>query len=106
MAYDACQSKSLEYKHIANVVQEDDTLDFLREIMPRKITVRQFKELMAKKAAKGDGDSESETESSSEESEEEEEEESEVVEDEEEASDKKWETEDWWKDIRSRFEFT
>lgn len=93
MAYDACQSKSLEYKHIANVVQEDDTLDFLREIMPRKITVRQFKELMAKKAAKGDGDSESESESSSEESEEEEE--SEGVEDEE-SSDKKWKSKDWF----------
>lgn len=61
----------LDYKHIAEIVQEDDTLDFLREIMPRKITVRQYKEIMAKKAAKtrgSDDSSESSEEDSSEES--------------------------------------
>ncbi|VVD05736.1 chromatin accessibility complex 16kD protein [Leptidea sinapis] len=60
---------SLDYKHIADVVQEDDTLDFLREIIPRKITVREYKELMARKSTKANPDDSSET-SSDEESEE------------------------------------
>lgn len=51
------------------MVQEDDTLDFLREIMPRKITVRQYKEIMAKKSGRGDqSDVESSEQSSEEES--------------------------------------
>lgn len=45
------QAPVLEYKHLAELVQQDDTLDFLREIMPPKITVKQFKEIMARKAA-------------------------------------------------------
>lgn len=57
----------LEYKHIAEVVQEDDTLDFLREIMPRKITVRQYIEMMAKKNARGDQSDDDSSEQSSEE---------------------------------------
>ncbi|CAG4954029.1 chromatin accessibility complex 16kD protein [Colias croceus] len=69
-AFKNSKNNFLEYKHIAEVVQEDDTLDFLREIIPRKITVRQFKELMAKKAAKANSDDSSE-ESSEEESSEE-----------------------------------
>ncbi|CAH0727605.1 unnamed protein product, partial [Brenthis ino] len=67
-AFKNSKNNFLEYKHIAEVVQEDDTLDFLREIMPRKITVRQFKELMAKKAARGDDSNESTEESSEEDS--------------------------------------
>ncbi|KAL0901176.1 hypothetical protein ABMA27_006485 [Loxostege sticticalis] len=65
-AFKNSKNNFLEYKHIAEVVQEDDTLDFLREIMPRKITVRQFKELMAKKAAKGDLSDDESSESSEE----------------------------------------
>ncbi|KAG5333210.1 CHRC1 protein, partial [Acromyrmex heyeri] len=53
---------SLDYKHLAEVVQTNDTLEFLREIMPRKITVRQFKEMMA---AKEPSNSSSSSESSS-----------------------------------------
>lgn len=49
------------------MVQEDDTLDFLREIMPRKITVRQYKEMMAKKNARGDQSDDDSSEQSSEE---------------------------------------
>lgn len=71
-AFKTSKSSHLEYKHIAEVVQQDDTLDFLREIMPRKITVKQYKELMVKKAAKpsqsGDSSEESSEEESSEES--------------------------------------
>ncbi|CAB3241132.1 unnamed protein product [Arctia plantaginis] len=70
-AFKNSKTSFLEYKHIAEVVQEDDTLDFLREIMPRKITVRQFKAIMAKKAAKSGGSDESSEESSEEESSEE-----------------------------------
>lgn len=63
---------SLDYKHLAEVVQTNDTLDFLREIMPRKITVRQFKEMMAARnthssssesSSDSDSDSESDTDS-------------------------------------------
>ncbi|KAJ8735854.1 hypothetical protein PYW07_007474 [Mythimna separata] len=70
-AFKNSKNTLLEYKHIAEVVQEDDTLDFLREIMPRKITVRQYKEIMAKKAAKGGRSDDSSTESSEEETSEE-----------------------------------
>ncbi|KAI5636727.1 histone-like transcription factor (CBF/NF-Y) and archaeal histone domain-containing protein [Phthorimaea operculella] len=71
-AHKTIKGNMLEYKHIAEIVQEDDTLDFLREIMPRKITVKQFKEMMAKKAARGDrSDDESSEESSEEDSSEE-----------------------------------
>ncbi|XP_075976858.1 chromatin accessibility complex protein 1 [Anticarsia gemmatalis] len=69
-AFENSKTTFLEYKHIAEVVQEDDTLDFLREIMPRKITVRQFKEMMAKKAARNVGSDESEHETTEEEDEE------------------------------------
>lgn len=65
-AYKNTKGHMLEYKHIAEVVQEDDTLDFLREIMPRKITVRQYKELMARKAARGDRSDDDSSEESSE----------------------------------------
>ncbi|XP_026498071.2 chromatin accessibility complex 16kD protein [Vanessa tameamea] len=70
-AFKNSKNNFLEYKHIAEVVQEDDTLDFLREIMPRKITVQQFKELMAKKSSRGDESDETSEESSDEESSEE-----------------------------------
>ncbi|CAH3952474.1 chromatin accessibility complex 16kD protein [Pieris brassicae] len=66
-AFKNSSNNVLEYKHIADVVQEDDSLDFLREIIPRKITVKQFKEMMARKAAKANSDDSTE-ESSSEES--------------------------------------
>lgn len=66
---------SLDYKHLAEVVQTNDALEFLREIMPRKITVRQFKEMMAAKSSShssssasssdSDSDSESDTDSCS-----------------------------------------
>ncbi|XP_012527106.1 chromatin accessibility complex 16kD protein isoform X2 [Monomorium pharaonis] len=70
------KGSSLDYKHLAEVVQTNDTLEFLREIMPRKITVRQFKEMMAAKEASNsssssdsssdsDSDSDSDSESDS-----------------------------------------
>lgn len=59
-------ANSLEYKHLAEVVQTTDTLEFLREITPRKITVRQFKEMMASKNAETSSDSDSDSQSDSE----------------------------------------
>ncbi|KOC61360.1 Chromatin accessibility complex protein 1, partial [Habropoda laboriosa] len=68
------KGNSLDYKHLAEVVQTNDVLEFLREIMPRKITVRQFKEMMAAKnsnssssesSSDSDSDSESDTDSCS-----------------------------------------
>ncbi|KAM0730997.1 Chromatin accessibility complex 16kD protein [Formica fusca] len=59
------KGSSLDYKHLAEVVQTNDTLEFLREIMPRKITVRQFKEMMAAKNASHSSSSESSSDSDS-----------------------------------------
>ncbi|XP_043261500.1 chromatin accessibility complex 16kD protein-like [Colletes gigas] len=65
------KGNSLDYKHLAEVVQTNDTLEFLKEIMPRKITVRQFKEMMAAKdrhsssESSSDSDSDSDTDSDS-----------------------------------------
>ncbi|XP_066587558.1 chromatin accessibility complex 16kD protein-like [Prorops nasuta] len=56
---------SLDYKHLAEVVQTNETLEFLREIMPRKITVRQFKEMMASKNSSNSSSSESSSDSDS-----------------------------------------
>lgn len=63
-------AKRLDYKHLASVVHQDEKYNFLRDILPQKITVLQFKEIMAKKKAleeKGSGneDSSDEGESSS-----------------------------------------
>lgn len=69
------KSNSLDYKNLAEIIQTSDTLEFLREIVPRKITVREFKEMMAKKnpvssdssssESSSDSDSDSESDSSS-----------------------------------------
>ncbi|XP_046735778.1 chromatin accessibility complex protein 1-like [Diprion similis] len=69
------KSGSLDYKNLAEVVQTSETLEFLREIVPRKITVREFKEMMAKKnpvssdssssESSSDSDSDSESDSTS-----------------------------------------
>ncbi|KAJ8923151.1 hypothetical protein NQ315_001705 [Exocentrus adspersus] len=48
--------KKLDYKNIAEVVHKDDRYEFLRDIMPKKITVREFKRIMAKKLAEEAGD--------------------------------------------------
>lgn len=43
------KGKKIEYKNLANVVHKNERYEFLREIVPQKITVRQYRELMAKK---------------------------------------------------------
>ncbi|KAI4486176.1 hypothetical protein M0802_012507 [Mischocyttarus mexicanus] len=68
------KGNNLDYKHLAEVVQTNETLEFLREIIPRKISVRRFKEMMAAKSTSSssdesssdsDSDSESDTDSCS-----------------------------------------
>lgn len=69
------KGNSLDYKNLAEVIQTSETLEFLREIVPRKITVREFKEMMAKKnpvssdssssESSSDSDSDSESDSTS-----------------------------------------
>lgn len=56
--------KDLDYKDVTNVVHNKDTLDFLWELMPKKITVRQYKELMSKKKVEKDPISSLESEES------------------------------------------
>ncbi|XP_050075608.1 chromatin accessibility complex protein 1 [Anopheles maculipalpis] len=63
--------KSLEYKDLAQYVENDDKLEFLQQILPKKITVKQYKTMMAKEPATDeDTDSEEEEEEEGEEEEE------------------------------------
>ncbi|KAF2883368.1 hypothetical protein ILUMI_22813 [Ignelater luminosus] len=75
------RAKKLEYKNIANVVNSDHCYEFLREIIPRKITVREYLKLMKEQGVDIGSDysvSSSEESSSSEEEKEEEKEEEEI----------------------------
>ncbi|XP_049290702.1 chromatin accessibility complex protein 1 [Anopheles funestus] len=77
--------KSLEYKDLAQYVENDDKLEFLLQILPKKITVKEYKAMMEKKPETDDDtDSEEEAEEESEEDEVEQEDDDviEVVEDE------------------------
>lgn len=57
--------KKLDYRHLSNVVHSDEKYNFLRDILPKKITVLQFKQLMAKKEANENKISDEEESSSS-----------------------------------------
>lgn len=46
---DTNNGKKIEYKNVANIIHKNERYEFLREIVPRKITVRQYREMMAKK---------------------------------------------------------
>ncbi|CAH1115986.1 unnamed protein product [Phaedon cochleariae] len=61
---DANNAKKLDYKHLAEVVHTEERYNFLRDIMPKKITVAEYKRLMAKKQGIND-DSEGKNEASS-----------------------------------------
>lgn len=71
-AYDL-DTKALSYQTLARYVQDEDKLDFLHPIIPHKITVRDFKKILAEEK-KVVFDSASDASSDSEEEEEEEEE--------------------------------
>lgn len=63
---DTTDKKKIEYKNLANVAHKYEHLEFLREIVPKKITVKQYRELMAKKQQNMNGSSNaSKSESSS-----------------------------------------
>ncbi|XP_056642875.1 chromatin accessibility complex protein 1 [Diorhabda carinulata] len=47
----ANRAKKLDYKHLAEVVHVDEKYNFLRDIMPKKITVLEYKNIMARKEA-------------------------------------------------------
>lgn len=39
-------SKMVEYNQLAEHVQSDDKMEFLRTILPKKITVKEFRQIM------------------------------------------------------------
>ncbi|KAF7265683.1 hypothetical protein GWI33_020767 [Rhynchophorus ferrugineus] len=43
--------RKLDYKHLSSVVHSNERYNFLRDILPKKITVLEFKKLMAAKQA-------------------------------------------------------
>lgn len=50
---DSTDKKKIDYKNLANVAHKNDHLEFLREIVPKKITVKQYREMMARKQQNG-----------------------------------------------------
>ena len=57
--------KYIDYNEVANVVLSDEKLGFLKDIVPHKITVREYKELLEEVEAKErklNGDEEEEEE--------------------------------------------
>lgn len=62
---DTIDKGTLNYKNIANVVHKHERLEFLRDIVPKKITVKQYREMMARKKNLNVSESSSKSESSS-----------------------------------------
>lgn len=64
--------KQIDYKHLAEVVNTSERYDFLTEIIPRKVTVRQFKKMLREKnenrSSTEDSDSDDSEDSDSEDS--------------------------------------
>ncbi|XP_065086670.1 chromatin accessibility complex protein 1 [Ochlerotatus camptorhynchus] len=58
---------TMNYKQLAEYVESKDALDFLVQILPKKMTVSQYKKIMENKKSKGEDDSDSDEDSSSEE---------------------------------------
>lgn len=42
-------TKIVEYNQLAEYVQSDDNMEFLRTILPKKITVKEFRQIMERK---------------------------------------------------------
>lgn len=60
--------KKLDYKHLTNVVHSDEKYNFLRDILPKKITVLEYKKMMERKKAaenRSDGEESSSDDDSS-----------------------------------------
>ncbi|XP_053675683.1 chromatin accessibility complex protein 1 [Anopheles nili] len=67
--------KTLEYRDLAQYVEDDDKLEFLLQILPKKVTVKEYKMMMSKKP-----ESDEDSETDEEESEKEEQDDDDVVE--------------------------
>ncbi|XP_053684903.1 chromatin accessibility complex protein 1 [Sabethes cyaneus] len=61
--------RNLEYKHLAAYVESEEALEFLIQILPKKITVKQYKKIMEDKKDTDDEDDSSDSEESSDEEE-------------------------------------
>ncbi|XP_039447956.1 chromatin accessibility complex protein 1 [Culex pipiens pallens] len=59
-------TKALDYKDLAAYVEGEDVLEFLVQILPKKITVREYKKLSAERKDEDDDDSSSSSSSESE----------------------------------------
>lgn len=57
------RGRKLDYKHLSSVVHSNERYNFLRDILPKKITVLEFKKLMAAKQAVERGSDAEETSS-------------------------------------------
>lgn len=66
-AYELDNRGILTYKNLATYVQSDEKLDFLHNVVPKKITVREYKKIIAEEKVPN-FDSEGSDESSSDES--------------------------------------
>lgn len=67
--------KTMEYKHMAIAVDSEEKLDFMTEIMPKKLTVKQVRDQLQNESDSSESEGEEEEAEDEEESEEEEEEE-------------------------------
>lgn len=62
--------RCLTYPNLAKYIQEDEKLDFLHDIVPKKITVKEYKKILAEEKVTSIDGSDSEDSTSEEESEE------------------------------------
>lgn len=57
-------AKKLDYKHLAEVVHNSEKYNFLRDIMPKKITVLEYRKIMERKEKMNNDDNSSKRSSS------------------------------------------
>ncbi|XP_055623867.1 chromatin accessibility complex protein 1 [Toxorhynchites rutilus septentrionalis] len=57
-------NKTLDYKHLAAYVESKAALDFLVQVLPDKITVKEYKQILEERKGTDDEDSDSDEESS------------------------------------------
>lgn len=67
-------TRCLTYKNLASYIAKDDKLDFLQDVVPVKITVRDYKKILSEEKVKTIDDSNSEASTSDDSSDEDEEE--------------------------------
>lgn len=67
----SAHKKDLNYNDLSSFVQEEEKLDFLHQIVPKKITVKEFREIIERGSESESSDSEDEVSSNEENSDEE-----------------------------------